>query len=129
MWVNATIARAYQHATNTTRTTGSFVELDGSRSNPPDQGFGRARGGLSTKVHQLVDGHGLSPVTRITPGQAGDSPMVLPLLAELRVASLVGRPRARPDRGRGDNAYSFRAIRQRLRSRGIELVIPEPQYQ
>ena len=32
---------------------------------------------MSTKLHQLVDGNGLPPVTLITPGQAGDSPMLL----------------------------------------------------
>lgn len=60
------------------------------------------------------------------PGQSGDSPMLLPLLSELRMVRPIGRPRARPDRLRGDKAYSFRAIRQHLRSRGIESVIPEP---
>lgn len=99
------------------------------RSEPPDHGFGRSRGGLSTKVHQLVDGRGLPLVTLITPGQAGDSPMLLPLLGCLRVARPIGRPRTRPDRVRGDKAYSSRAIRQHLRSRGIESVIPEPRDQ
>lgn len=96
---------------------------------PPDHGCGRSRGGLSTKVHQLVDGHGLPLVTLITPGQAGDSPMLLPLLAALEVARPVGRPRTRPDRLRGDKAYSSKAIRQHLRDRGIESVIPEPRDQ
>jgi transposase len=40
-----------------------------------------------------------------------------------------GRPRSRPERGRGDKAYSSRAIRQHLRSRGIIAVIPEPSDQ
>jgi transposase len=99
------------------------------RLEPLDHGFGRSRGGLSTKVHQLVDGRGLPLVTLITPGQAGDSPMLLPLLAELRVTRPFGRPRTRPDRVRGDKAYSSRAIRRYLRNRGIEAVIPEPRDQ
>jgi transposase len=49
-----------------------------------------------TKIHQLVDGNGLPLVTLITPGQAGDSPMFLPLMAHLRVGRDVGRPRTRP---------------------------------
>ena len=96
---------------------------------PPDHGFGRSRGGLSTKVHQLVDGHGLPLVTAITPGQAGDSPMLLPLLHGLRIARPLGRPRTRPEKLRGDKAYSSRPIRSHLRSRGIESVIPEPRDQ
>lgn len=37
-----------------------------------------------------------------------------------------GRPRTRPDRVRGDKAYSSRAIRTYLRGRGITAVIPQP---
>jgi len=48
----------------------------------------------------------------------------------LRVARRgPGRPRSRPDRVRGDKAYSSRAIRQHLRTRGIVAVIPEPSNQ
>jgi transposase len=93
---------------------------------PPDHGIGRSRGGLSTKVHQLVDGRGLPMVVTITAGQAGDSPMMLPLLADLQVARPLGRPRTRPDAVRGDKAYSSRAIRAHLRDRGITAVIPQP---
>lgn len=72
-------------------------------------------------------GHsGLLLVTAVTPGRSGDSPMLLPLLSELRVARPVGRPRTRPDRIRGDKAYSSRAIPAHLRAGGIESVIPEP---
>jgi len=66
-------------------------------------------------------------VIAVTPGQAGDSPALLPLLAELRVPRLGrGRPRTRPDALRGDKAYSSRAIRAHLRARAITAVIPEP---
>lgn len=99
------------------------------RVEPPDHGIGRSRGGLSTKIHQLVDGDGLPLVTLISPGQAGDSPMFLPLMAQLRVGRDTGRPRTRPDAVRGDKAYSSRAIRAHLRSRGIKAVIPEPDDQ
>ena len=85
-----------------------------------------SRGGLSTKIHQLVDGTGLPLVSLITPGQAGDSPMLLPLLGRLRVARPVGRPRTRPEAVLGDKAYSSRAIRTHLRARRIKAVIPEP---
>ena len=71
--VDSTIARAHQHATSTTRLK------------PPDHAIGRSRGGLSTKIHQLVDGAGRPLVVLLTPGQAGDSPMFLPLMAQLRV--------------------------------------------
>ena len=84
---------------------------------------------MSTKIHQLVDGNGLPLVTLIYPGQAGFSPMFLPLMAQLRVGRETGRPRTRPDAVRADKAYSSRAIRGHLRSRGIKAVIPEPDDQ
>lgn len=98
-------------------------------SEPPDHAVGRSRGGLSTTVHQLVDGNGLPLVVLLTAGQAGDSPMLLPLMAHLRVTRPVGRPRTRPDAVRGDKAYSSRAIRAHLCARGITAVIPEPDDQ
>nr|WP_157313746.1 IS5 family transposase [Microbacterium sp. MAH-37] len=127
--VDSTIARAHQHATNTTRPTGAGSNYTNLGVEPPDHGIGRSRGGLSTKIHQLVDGNGLPLVTVVTPGQAGDSPMLLPMLEQLRVNRPIGRPRTRPDAVRGDKAYSSRAIRSHLRGRGIKAVIPEPRDQ
>lgn len=96
---------------------------------PPDHALGRSRGGLSTKIHQLVDGRGLPLVVLLSPGQAGDSPMLLPLLQQLKVGRRLGRPRTRPDALCGDKAYSSRAIRKHLRARGITAHIPEPEDQ
>ena len=94
---------------------------------PVDHAIGRSRGGLTTKTHALVDGRGLPLVIAVTPGQANDSPALPLLLAELRVPRQgPGRPRTRPDALRGDKAYSARAHRAHLRSRGITAVIPEP---
>jgi transposase len=55
--------------------------------------------------------------------------MMLPLLAQLRVARPLGRPRTRPAKVLADKAYSSRAIRAHLRTRGITSVIPEPEDQ
>ena len=97
---------------------------------PSDHAIGRSRGGLSTKIHHLVDGRGLPLVVLVGAGQAGDAPVFPVLMGHLRVARRgPGRPRTRPDRVRGDKAYSSRAIRQHLRSRGIVAVIPEPSDQ
>jgi putative transposase len=66
----------------------------------------------------------------VSPGQAGDSPALSALLAELRVNSAgPGRPRTTPISLRGDKAYSSRGHRAMLRSRGIRAVIPEPSDQ
>lgn len=62
-------------------------------------------------------------------GQAHDGPVLEHLLAHLKVGRRRGRPRTRPDRVRGDKAYSSRATRVRLRRRGIGAVIAEPSDQ
>jgi transposase len=84
---------------------------------------------LSTKIHAAVDGRGRPLAILLTPGQAGDAPMMLPLLAHLKIARPLGRPRTRPDTVVADKAYSSRAIRAHLRERGIVSVIPEPEDQ
>jgi len=93
---------------------------------PGDHAIGRSRGGLTTKTHALVDGHGRPLVLIVSPGQAGDSPVLPMLLEELSVPRRgPGRPRTRPEAVRGDKAYSSRGHRSLLRSRRIVAVIPE----
>jgi putative transposase len=85
---------------------------------------------LSTKIHQLVDGRGRPLVIALTPGQAGDSTMLRPLLSQLAVRRLGrGRPRTRPAAVIGDKAYSSRGNRAMLRARGVRAVIPQPSDQ
>lgn len=63
----------------------------------------------------------------VSPGQSGDSPAFPHLLDQLRVPRIgSGRPRTRPDRVRGDKAYSSRVNRELLRRRRIGAVIAEP---
>jgi transposase len=69
-------------------------------------------------------------VVLVGAGQAHDGPVFEHLLAHLKVERCKGgRPRTRPDRVRGDKAYSNRAIRARLRRSRITAVIPEPSDQ
>jgi putative transposase len=92
--------------------------------------LGRSRGGVSTKIHQLVDGRGRPLVIALTAGQAGDSPMLKVLLADLSVARPAGgRPRTRPNALLGDKAYSSSGNRELLRKRRVKAVIPQPDDQ
>lgn len=141
--VDSSIVRAHQHSATAKRSAREdrtvLVEHTGAVSNdknprccrdePGDHALGRSRGGLSTKIHAAVDGRGRPLAILLTPGQAGDAPMMLPLLAHLRVQRTIGRPRTRPNRVLADKAYSSRAIRAHLRTRGIGSVIPEPDDQ
>ena len=65
--VDSTINRAHQHGTNLSRVerprspagpqgAGRITGI--CATEPPDHAIGRSRGGLSTKIHQLVDGNG-----------------------------------------------------------------------
>ncbi len=48
----------HQHATDLPATQGALSSYKNLRVDPADQGIGRSCGGLSTKIHQLVDGRG-----------------------------------------------------------------------
>jgi transposase len=111
-------------------TQGAGSNYKNLRVEPPDHGIGRSRGGLSTKIHQLVDGTGLPLVVLVGAGQSGDSPVFEHLLSHLKVVRHGSRmPRTRPDRLRADKAYSSRHNRTLLRQRRIGAVIPEPRDQ
>jgi putative transposase len=102
------------------------LAIQGGRSNytkypdaPDDHAIGRSRGGLTTKIHALSD-QSCSPVTVVlSAGQAGDNPMLWPLLDARKAAS--------EDRFRllGDKAYSHDSTRVQLRQRKIAHTIPE----
>ncbi|UWS73149.1 transposase [Streptomyces noursei] len=71
------------------------------------------------------------PLTwQTSPGQRGDSPMFMPVLEGLRIRRRgPGRPRSRPDRVRGDKAYSSYDNRAYLRRQGIKATIAQPEDQ
>ena len=86
--------------------------------------MGRSRGGFTTKIHALVD-HRMRPVVvRLTPGQAGDNPQLVPLLDDW---AQQGSAASRPRRVRllADKAYSHASTRRELRRRRIPHTIPE----
>jgi transposase len=107
-------------------TLGDLSNYTNLYDEPADHPLGRSRGGMTCKDHALVDAHGLPLVVLTGPGQAGDSPMLNPLLDHLRVARPGrGRPRTRPEALLADKAYCGRAHRQALQQRGITAVIPD----
>ncbi|MER7722315.1 IS5 family transposase [Streptomyces flaveolus] len=125
--VDSTINRAHQHAAGA-RKKGPAAgdELEDPARTAAGQALGRSRGGLTTKVHLACDGRGLPLAVVVTPGNVNDSTVFDEVLNAVRVPRAgVGRPRPRPDAVIADKAYSSRAIRQRLRGRGIRTVIPE----
>jgi transposase len=56
--------------------------------------MGRSRGGLTTKIHAVVDGNGLPVRLALTPGQDHDNALATDLLANLKPHSMVLADRA-----------------------------------
>lgn len=78
--------------------------------------MGRSRGGFTTKIHALVD-HRMRPIVlRLTPGQAGDNPHLVPLLNDWAQQGSPGS-RRRGVRLLADKAYSHTSTRRELRRR------------
>jgi transposase len=73
-----------------------------------------------------VEGGGKPMVLRLTAGQRGDAPELIPLLEAGAVKRRhQGRPRRRPRRLVADRSYSSRPIRAYLRQHHIQAVIPK----
>ncbi len=120
--VDSTTARAHVHAAGARRD--SVLRHPGE---PDDHGFGRSRGGWSTKIHAACEQGRQMLAFLLTPGQAGDSPQMIPVLERIRVARVgPGRPRSRPDRVLADKAYSSRGNRSWLARHKVIATIPVP---
>ena len=93
---------------------------------PADHALGRSRGGFSTKIHLLCDGHGHPLHFHLTPGQAHETTGLVPLLegAEERVVDGDGEPVAWPVALAGDKGYRADWIDEYLLELGIKPVIP-----
>ena len=76
--------------------------------------MGRSRGGLTTKIHALVDAEGRPVRLELTAGQAGDAPMAEKLLCDLQPGSTL----------LADRAYDTDAIRNFARERKSWVNIP-----
>lgn len=76
--------------------------------------MGRSRGGLTTKVHALVDANGLPLELVLTPGQAGDCPVAAHLLGHLRENTIV----------LADKAYDADWLRRQIEAAGAAPNIP-----
>jgi transposase len=70
--------------------------------------MGRSRGGLTTKIHALVDAHGLPIALKLTEGQAHDGSSARDMLEALVEGQTL----------LADRAYDSDALRQTLAERG-----------
>ena len=70
--------------------------------------MGRSRGGLTTKIHALVDAMGLPIVLKLTEGQAHDGRSAVDMFGTLRAGNIL----------LADRAYDSNALREWLTERG-----------
>ncbi len=71
--------------------------------------MGRSRGGLTTKIHALVDANGLPIVLKLTEGQAHDGCSAEDMLGSLEAGNIL----------LADRAYDSDALRHTLAARGV----------
>ncbi|WP_404828352.1 IS5 family transposase [Streptomyces canus] len=142
--IDSTSIRAHHHAAGAPRSTATSRCLKRGRvkitsharacgrcglpggGGAAGEALGRARGGLTTKIHLSADGRCRPLSLLVTPGQRADCTQFEPVMDKIRVPRLgPGRPRRRPDSVAADKAYSNGVIRSCLRRRGIRHAIPE----
>jgi transposase len=76
--------------------------------------MGCSRGGLTTKVHAVVDAQGLPLELLLTPGQAADCPAAAQLLGRLRPGAIL----------LADKAYDADWLRRQIEETGAAPNIP-----
>jgi transposase len=76
--------------------------------------MGRSRGGLTTKIHALVDANGMPITIKLTEGQAHDGRSATDMLNELTAGQTL----------LGDRAYDSNALRETMTAQGAWANIP-----
>lgn len=76
--------------------------------------MGRSRGGLTTKIHAVVDAEDRPIAFELTAGQTHDSQMALPMLSAMREGTIV----------LADKAYDTNALRAQANERKAWANIP-----
>ena len=85
---------------------------------------GKTKRGKGTKWMVLVDGQGLPLGVRLESASPGEATLAEATLQEVRVPRRKGRPRQKPERVIADRAYDSDPLRERLKKRGIDLIVP-----
>lgn len=89
-----------------------------------DNGLGRSRGGLGTKIHLATDGSGLPLNILLSPGQSHESQFAQRLLDGIGVHRQNGCMKRRGHVVLTAKAYSGLTLRNELKNKGIKAVIP-----
>uniref|UniRef100_UPI003B5BAB20 IS5 family transposase n=1 Tax=Novacetimonas labruscae TaxID=3229898 RepID=UPI003B5BAB20 len=101
MMIDSTIVRAHQHSAGARKKGGA------------DQAIGRSRGGLTSKIHAIVDAAGKAVALSLTPGQRADITEAALLLDEVDPKAFIA-----------DKAYDADPLVEKIEERQITPVIP-----
>ncbi len=104
---------------------GALSNYKKAADEPDDHAIGRSRGGLTTKIHALTDAREAPVAVRLTAGQAGDNPQLVPLLDDYAGACRDLGVSGNDFGLLADKAYSHPSTRTELRCRRIKHNIPE----
>jgi IS5 family transposase len=85
---------------------------------------GKTNRGKGTKWMILVDGGGLRMGVRLESASPGEATLAEARLAEVKVPRPKGRLRQKPQRLIADRTYDSDPLRERLKKRGIDLIVP-----
>jgi transposase len=88
-----------------------------------EQALGVSRGGLTTKIHLLVEGNGLPLSITVTPGQTHESTQVEPLLEGVSVGGKQGPRRKALRVIAGDKGYDGAPARTAIRQSGARPLV------
>lgn len=89
----------------------------------PEHALGYSRGGFGTKVHLLIESHGIPVGIYLTGGERHECKAFAPLMGQVLLAHHRDRP-FWPRKLAGDKGYSYPEVRSWLKRHKIKPVIP-----
>lgn len=128
LWcVDASIIRATRAAGGAKKNPDHLPSLLGRKTRqfvePPEHALGYSRGGFGTKVHLLIESHGIVVGIYLTGGQRNEGKAFAPLMDHVLLAHHRDRP-FWPRKMAGDKGYSYPEVRGWLERHQIQAVIP-----
>jgi len=127
LWcVDATIIRATRAAGGAKKNPEPLPRLGGPKTaiaEPMAHALGYSRGGFGTKVHLLIESHGIPVGIYLTGGERHECKAFAPLMEQVLVPRHRGQP-FWPEKMAGDKGYSYPEVRGWLKRHQILGVIP-----
>jgi transposase len=105
--IDASSIRVHQHGGNVKK-GGPHATPAQARDHARAECMGRSRGGLTTKIHALVDANGMPIALKLAEGQAHDGRSAIDMLDNVQSGQIL----------LADRAYDSNALRETMNARG-----------